>query len=104
MTWLGKILTFLIFLGALVWAYFTVQTFVLRTNWKTEADNYKKAYNEARQKREDDVKRYYVAEDALRRQLAIEQARNDSQGKTIETLSANAKKANVDFTKLQEEY
>jgi hypothetical protein len=38
MTWLGKILTFVVMLGAVVWAYFTVQSYVTRVNWKNELE------------------------------------------------------------------
>ena len=38
MTWLGKILTLVVMLGAVVWAYFTVQSYVTRVNWKSELE------------------------------------------------------------------
>jgi hypothetical protein len=104
MTWLGKILTIVIFIGALGWAYLTMQSHVLATNWKVERDRYKAAYDEARAKRQDDSNRHVAAEDILRRQIAIEQARNASLSKTIETLSAAAKKGAVDFAALQTEF
>jgi hypothetical protein len=104
MTWLGKILTIVIFLGALVWAYFTIQSHVLATNWKVERDRYKAAYDEARAKRQDDSSRHLAAEDLLRRQIAVEQTRNASLSKTIETLSAAAKKEAANFAALQAEF
>ena len=104
MTWLGKILTIVIFLGALVWAFFTVQNYVLRTNWKTEYDKYKAAYKEASTKRQEDYNRHIAAEELLRRQLAYEQTRTASLSKTVESLSASAKKAGNDFTVLQTEF
>jgi len=102
MTWLGKILTFVIFVGALVWAYFTVQAYVARTNWKVERDRYKAAYDEARNRRQDDYNRSLAVEDALRRQIAYLEARNGSLSKSVETLSANAKKTSTDVTLLQD--
>ena len=104
MTWLGKILTIVIFLGALVWAYFTIQSHVLATNWKVERDRYKAAYDEARARRQDDSSRHLAAEDLLRRQIAVEQTRNASLSKTIETLSAAAKKEATNFVILQEQF
>jgi len=104
MTWLGKILTIVIFVGALVWAYFTIQSHVLATNWKVERDRYATAYKEAAAKRQDDSNRHLAAEDLLRRQIAVEQSKNAALSKTIETLSAGAKKANVDFLALQVEF
>jgi hypothetical protein len=104
MTWLGKILTIVIFLGSLAWAFFTVQSYVLSTNWKAERDKYKAAYDEARAKRTDDHNRHLAIEDALRRQIAHELTRNASLSKTVETLSAGARKANEDFVRLEGEY
>jgi len=104
MTWLGKILTIVIFIGALVWGYLTIQSHVLATNWKFERDRYKAAYDEARAKRQDDSNRHLAAEDILRRQIAIERARNDSLSKTIETLSSAAKKEAANFVALQNEF
>lgn len=104
MTWLGKILTIVIFLGALVWAFFTVQNYVLRTNWRTEYEKYKAAYKDASAKRQEDENRHRAAEELLRRQLAYEQTRTASLSKTVESLSASAKKAGNDFAILQAEY
>jgi len=104
MTWLGKILTIVIFLGALVWAYFTVQNYVLRTNWKVERDRYKDAYDKMRAARDEDHKRHIATEEELRRLTAYERNRTASLSKTVETLSANAKKANNDFAALQAEF
>lgn len=102
MTWLGKILTVLVFLGALVWAYFTVNTYVLRTNWKVERDRYKAAYDEARARREDDYKRYLASEDLLRREVAAARTRYEGLSKSVETLSASAKKAGNEMAALQD--
>lgn len=104
MTWLGKILTFMVFLGALAWGYFTLQAFVLRTNWKVEADKYKKAYNEAKAKRQDEANRFYAAEEALRRRVAIAQQQNDALNSQVRDLVAAAKKTTDDITRLQSEY
>ena len=70
MTWLGKILAFLVFLGALVWAWFTVSVYATRTNWKNQADKYKVAYEEAIKARESEKKLYDTERDALNRQVA----------------------------------
>src|SRR5688572_24876827 len=47
MTWLGKILAFVVMILALVWMYFTVNVYVTRTNWKNESAKWRKAYDEA---------------------------------------------------------
>jgi hypothetical protein len=102
MTWLGKILTVLVFLGALVWAYFTVNTYVLRTNWKVERDRYKVAYDEARARREDDHRRYLAGEDLLRREVAAARTRYEGLSKSVENLSASARKAGNEMAALQD--
>jgi hypothetical protein len=102
MTWLGKILTVLIFVGALAWAYLNVQSHVLSTNWKLDRDRWASAYKEVAAKRQDEANRHATAEDLLRRQLAVEQTKIASLSKTIETLSSTAKKGADDFARLQE--
>ena len=104
MTWLGKILTFVIFLTALVWVYFTIQNYVLRTNWKVERDRYKAAYDELRTRRDDEYKRHLESEEELRRLTAYERTRTASLNKTVETLSASAKKQSDALAILQAEY
>lgn len=70
MTWLGKILAMLVMLLSLVWMYFTANVYVTRTNWKTEADKYKKAYSEAIAARESEYRAHQSADDAWTRKLA----------------------------------
>jgi hypothetical protein len=101
MTWLGKILTIVVMLGALVWAYLTIQAFVLRTNWKVERDKYKAAYEEAKAKRQDDYNRYLAGEEALRRQLAYAEARGEGLNAQVKNLSKTAGESAVATAKLQ---
>lgn len=102
MTWLGKILTFVVFIGAVVWMFFTVQAYATRTNWKAEADKFRAAFNEAKAKREEEFRRNQASEDALKRLLVIEQTKCQDLGKQLESLRAAAKKSNDDFTKTQQ--
>jgi hypothetical protein len=104
MTWLGKILTVLIFVGSLAWAFLNVQSHVLSTNWKLDRDRWASAYKEVAAKRQDEANRHATAEDLLRRQLAVEQTKNASLSKTIETLSSAARKGADDFARLQGEF
>jgi len=101
MTWFGKILTFLVLIGVAVWAYFTVQAYVTRTNWKTEAEKYKTAYQKAVSARDDEYNRNRSSEDALRRQIANEQKRGDGLSKQVATLTAEGKAATTKFMDLQ---
>jgi hypothetical protein len=101
MTWLGKILTFVVFIGAIVWVFFSVQAYVTMTNWKTETDKFRTAFNEAKTKREEEFRRNQASEDALKRLVAIERTKNEDLGKQVKNLEATAKKTSDDFGKLQ---
>jgi hypothetical protein len=101
MTWLGKILTFVVFIGAIVWMYFTVQAYATRTNWKVEAEKYKKAFEEAKARREDEFRRNQASEDALNRLLALERNNSKTLGEQVESLTAAAKKSSDVLAKNQ---
>lgn len=103
MTWLGKILTVVIFLGAVFWAYLTVQSFALRTNWKLEADKYKAAYNEAKSKREDEYNRNRAAEANFQLRLASEKNRSEGLARSVADLKGQANRAAEDTKKLQDD-
>ena len=75
MSWIGKILAVLGLLLALVSVWFTSASFAARTNWKVQADNYKKAYEEAKLAREGEYKTNLSERDALARQVRTEQSR-----------------------------
>jgi hypothetical protein len=77
MSWLGKILAVMVLLLALVWMWFTVTVFAARTNWKTQAENYKKAHTEAVAARDNEYRTGLGEQDALRRQLKSAQALAD---------------------------
>lgn len=70
MTWLGKILTVMVFLLALCWVWLTALSFATRTNWKTSSDKYKAALeqSESLRKREYDAAQSKIAD--LSSQLA----------------------------------
>jgi hypothetical protein len=80
MTWLGKILTFVVMIGTVVWAYFTVQSYVTRVNWKNELERERtarKAAHSALTARNGEL----VAEnESLKRRLAY----SDKQAKDYE--------------------
>jgi hypothetical protein len=101
MTWLGKIFTMLVFLGTLVWAYFTVQAYVTRTNWKADRDRYKLAYENIRDARESEYRRNQAEADSLRRLLAAEQNKVAESQKRVAELSGESKKQKESYDSLQ---
>ncbi len=98
MTWLGKILAFFVLIGAVVWMYLSVQAFVLRTNWKVEADRWRQAYEQIRSAREAEYQRFRSTEEALRRQLLAEQRRSSELQKSVAEL-ANRGARDADATR-----
>jgi hypothetical protein len=106
MTWLGKILAFFILIGALAWMYLSVQAYVLRTNWKVEADRWRQAYEQIRSAREAEYQRFRSTEDALRRQLLAEQRRSKELEKSVADLTSRVARdadATRNLQKLYEE-
>ncbi|HEX4611909.1 MAG TPA: hypothetical protein VH092_27180, partial [Urbifossiella sp.] len=95
MSWIGKILAVMGMLLALVWMWFTASTFAARTNWKIQADNYKKGYEDAKAAREAEYRTNQSERDALARQLKSEQTK-------AEGLTAQLEKAKDDNTKSSE--
>ncbi len=93
MSWIGKILAVMVMLLALVWMWFTASTFVARTNWKVQADTYKKAYDEAKVAREAEYRTNLSERDALARQVKTEQSRADA-------FAAQLKKSDDDLAKI----
>jgi hypothetical protein len=102
MTWLGKILTFVVMIAAVVWMYFTVQAYVTRTNFKTALEKWKASYEAISVARSNEVERNRSSEEALRKQIADVQARADSLQKQISTLEVANKNFVNDFKTQQE--
>lgn len=92
MTWIGKILAVLVMLLALVWMWFTVSVYAARTNWKVQAEMWKKTYEEARTARDTEHRSYQVEKDALERQVLSERTRLQGLADQIVKLQADAKK------------
>jgi hypothetical protein len=91
MSWIGKILAVMGMILALAVMWFAASAFAVRTNWKVQADNYKKGYEDAKIAREAEYRTYQSEKDALARQLKSEQTR-------AEGLSAQLEKAKTDIT------
>jgi hypothetical protein len=101
MTWLGKILTFLVLIGVAVWAYLTVQAYVTRTNWKAELERYKAEVTKMRAAHEQALNAHASSEDALKRQIANEQKRSEGLSRQVAMLTTEGKTATAKFMDLQ---
>jgi uncharacterized phage infection (PIP) family protein YhgE len=77
---------------ALVWMWFTVSVYAARTNWKVQADTYKKAYDDARKARETEHAAYLAEKDSLEKQVLTGQTRIQGLSDQIAKLQADAKK------------
>jgi small-conductance mechanosensitive channel len=104
MTWLGKILAFFVFVGAVASMYLNVQAFVLRTNWKAEADKWRQAYEQIRTARESEYQRFRSTEDVLQRQLSIERRRISELEKSVADLVDRGKRETDAVRELQKLY
>jgi len=69
MTWLGKILVFVVMVLALAWMWLTATDYATRVNWKAQRDTYKKAFEEAVAARESDYRRHQAEREASDRKL-----------------------------------
>jgi hypothetical protein len=104
MTWLGKILTFVVLIASVVWMYFSVNAFVTRTNWKTRSEGLEARLKESEGARVAEYRRNQAGETSLKGLLTTQQERADSLVKQNKTLSDNLAKTDADFKKLQEDY
>jgi hypothetical protein len=104
MSTFGKILTFLVFIGALVWAYFTVNVYATRTNWKVRADNFEKSFRESEAARDKEYREFEANKAALVRLYQTEKTRADDLEKGYEKLSAAGKKADAEYRKIEDDY
>src|SRR5437764_6968769 len=69
MTWLGKILVFVVMLLALAWVWLTATDYSTRVNWKAQRDVYKKSFEEAVAARESDYRRHQAELESSYRKL-----------------------------------
>jgi len=65
MSWFGKILTFVVLIASFIWAYFTVNAYATRTNWKVRADAYEKAFRESEDARQREFRDFQSSREAL---------------------------------------
>ncbi len=103
MSWLGKILTFLVLIGACVWAFFTVQAFATRTNWQARAVAYEKAFKDSEEARQKEYRQSQADRDALVRLYAAEKSLVDDLTLSVADLSATGRKLNENYNTLDNE-
>lgn len=104
MSWIGKILAVMGMLLALAAMWFTASAFAVRTNWKVQADAYKKGFEDAKAAREAEYRTYLAERDALLRQVKTEQSRADSMVARLEKAEDDAKKSAEAQAKVTEAY
>ncbi|MDB5309758.1 MAG: hypothetical protein JWO38_3960 [Gemmataceae bacterium] len=104
MTWLGKILAVLVMILAVVWMWFTVTVFVARTNWKTQAEQFRDAYEKARAARTTEYESYRSEKDALDRQLVTERTRNETLVSQVKLFQADSDKITKRVGELEKAY
>jgi hypothetical protein len=104
MSWFGKILTFVVFIACLLWAYFTVNAYVTRTNWKVRADVYEKAFRESEDARQKEFRDFQSSREALVRMREVEKTRGDDLAKSLEDLAAAGRRADADYKRLETNY
>ena len=100
MSWIGKIMAFLVLIGACVWAYFTVAVYVTRTNWKVRADNYEKAFKESEDARQKEYRDNQASREALVRMAAAEKTRADDLATGYDKIRAASTKTDEDYKTL----
>jgi hypothetical protein len=101
MTWLGKILTFVVMIAAILWMFLNVQAYVTRANWKTSYDNLKKEYDKAVVAGATELNRNKTSEDALKRLYLNEQTRAEGLQKQFDLVSNQNAKIVAELKTLQ---
>jgi len=104
MSWLGKILTFVVLVGALVGVFFTTQSFVTRTNWKKDRDDYKAAYEKAINAQAAETLRHQATEESTKRLLSKQEKLAGDRAEQVETLTKASNKYASEFKVLQDQY
>ena len=103
MSWLGKILTFLVLIAACVWAFFTIQAYVTRTNWQARAAELEKRLKESEDARQKEYREGQSNLDAMVRLYKAEKSLSDDLGKSIDDLSTTGRKLNDGYNTLDNE-
>jgi hypothetical protein len=102
MSWLGKILTVFVMIGTVVWASFTVNVYVTRTNWKVRADAAEKAVKESEANREREMRDNQANREALVRMHATEKSRADELEKALDELKTAGRKVDDSYKEIEQ--
>jgi hypothetical protein len=100
MSWLGKILTFVVLIASVVWVYFTVGAYATRTNWKVRADAFEKAAKDSEASREREMRDNQAAREALVRLYAAEKTRAEELEKKYAEEAAAGRKTDADYKEI----
>jgi hypothetical protein len=107
MTWLGKIFAVLVLALSVATAWFITTTWVTRTNWKRQADEYQKMYAASAAARQVEYDSYRTEVESLRGQLASikndlasAHATREEAEREAKTAKDNAVKVAADFSRL----
>lgn len=101
MSWLGKILTFLVLIASVVWAALTVNAYVTRTNWKVRADAYQAALKLSEDNRIAEQSQWRAEKAQLVSILEKEKSTTTDLNKSLADLSAASKAGDEGFKSLQ---
>lgn len=100
MSWLGKIMAFLVLIASVVWMALTVNVYVARTNWKARADATEKALKESEANRRTELNETRAEVQRLERLLAAERSRTADLNKSLADISASSTKSDEDYKRL----
>lgn len=104
MSWLGKIMAFLVLVGVIVMVAFTVNVYAARTNWKVRADAYEKAYKDSEANRAKEMRDAEAGREAALRMYKAEKNRSDELDESLKKLSEAGRKVDADYAKLERDY
>ncbi|AWM41430.1 hypothetical protein GobsT_75220 [Gemmata obscuriglobus] len=99
MSWLGKILTFLVLIASVAWMALTLNVYVTRTNWKARADAAEKALKESETNRRTELSTSAAEVARIANLLSAERSRTADLDKTIADQLASSSKSDEDFRK-----
>jgi len=101
MSWLGKILTFLVLIGTVIWASFTVNVYVTRTNWKVRAEAYEKAFKDSEANRTKEARDYEANREAAIRMYQAALVKSEDLKKALDDIESTGRKTDEDYKSLQ---
>ncbi|MDY3553069.1 hypothetical protein R5W24_002160 [Gemmata sp. JC717] len=104
MSWLGKILTFLVLIASVAWMALTLNVYVTRTNWKARADAAEKALKESEANRRAELSTSATEVARMANLLSAERSRTADLDKALAEQKASGSKSDEEFRKLTNNY